>query len=307
MAALVAAFSLFCLTLPASAYQGSNGGFASANWSDANPPIGYAVSVDNFAWRVDLYVSCNADGKINTNTDSIDYNLWPMGSLLCTTERFTSSSSTTYIQTNYTNETRNKFNSTGRTTSNSDGDIGGIQYTLPTLTEFDPAAGIYTSYTPNGTKHTVAIADAGSVHLFNRQYNTPTDFQDVQDGITKDKDTANGYVAEIIKQIILKSYGNDIGAFARDIAQVTGKPIREKLIEVMSQNMDENGRVKTEALIPYVLPTSPECLVEWAIVVTPMIQFYTDTLFYCSKDSAASLKHDGCELPYVSNGEFVML
>ncbi len=302
MAALVAAISLFCLSLPASAYQGSNGGFASANWSDANTPIGYSDKVDDFAWRVDLYVSCNKDGKINTNTDSIDYNLWPMGSLLCTTERFTSGS-TTYIQTNYTNETRNKFNSTGRTTSSSDGDIGGIQYTLPTLKKFDPYKDTYNDIYGNN----VAIADAGSVSLFDRQYNTPTDFQDVQDGITKDKSKADKYVAEIIEQIILKSYGNDISAFAHNIASVTGKPIREKLIELMSQNMDENGKVKTEALIPYVLPTSPECLVEWAIVVTPMIQFYTDTLFYCSKDSAASLKHDGCELPYVSNGEFVML
>ena len=56
-AALTAAFS--CLTLiatmnPASAYQGSNGGLASANWSDTNPPIGYATGVDSFAWRADL-------------------------------------------------------------------------------------------------------------------------------------------------------------------------------------------------------------------------------------------------------------
>ena len=84
-----AAASLFCLALPASAaYQGNNGGLASANWSDTNPPIGYATGVDSFAWRADLYVSKNEDGKIK-ESDMIGNHLALVGSVLCTTSGFT--------------------------------------------------------------------------------------------------------------------------------------------------------------------------------------------------------------------------
>ena len=38
-----------------------------------------------------------------------------------------------------------------------------------------------------------------------------------------------------------------------------------------------------------------------------MIHFHSDTAFYCAKDRVSSLKHDGRELPCVSNHDYIAL
>ena len=89
-AALGAAASLFCLTIPASAMSGDNGGGAgSGTSSQAYTPFSILKTNDTFAWRADLYVSTNADGRINEDNDTIGSKLALVGSLLCTTSGFT--------------------------------------------------------------------------------------------------------------------------------------------------------------------------------------------------------------------------
>ena len=107
-AALVAAASLFCLAIPASAMSGNNeGGSGNTSWTIDDTPFGVLTNNDNFTWRADLYVSTNSDGKIK-DSDLIGNQLALVGSLLCTSPTFASYQ--TYIQTNYTNETRDDFN-----------------------------------------------------------------------------------------------------------------------------------------------------------------------------------------------------
>lgn len=168
--------ALICITafttgISASAWVNpGNQGLANANYSDLDPPIGYAINTDSFAWRVNLYVSKNEDGKIK-ESDMIGNHLALVGSVLCTTSGFTSHSGTSYIQTNYTDisETRNTFSNTGRATSSSGEDIGGIEYTLPTLKEFDPYKDNYT----DASGHIVAIwADTEGKSPFQDQFNS---------------------------------------------------------------------------------------------------------------------------------------
>lgn len=101
-AVIMTAISLFILALtaiPASAMSGDNGGGAgSGTSSQANTPFSYLKSNDTFAWRADLYVSKNADGRINEDADAIGGNLALVGSVLCTSENY--ANVTTYIQTN---------------------------------------------------------------------------------------------------------------------------------------------------------------------------------------------------------------
>lgn len=89
-AAIVAAVSLFCLAIPASAMSGDNGGGAgSGTSSQAYTPFSILKKNDTFAWRADLYVSKNADGRINEDDDAIGGKLALVGSVLCTTSGFT--------------------------------------------------------------------------------------------------------------------------------------------------------------------------------------------------------------------------
>ena len=172
MAALVAAFSLFCLTLPASAaWTGLNGGATSnGGFTLMGVPFGILSYNDQFAWRADLYVSANPDGKINKSDIIGSTQLPKVGSVFCASPQYAADSSwKTYIQTDYTNEDRGSFSSHGVTP-------GTLSYTLPTLKQFEPGADNYFDASGN----TVAIADAGKVSLFDRQFKSPTDFDKIQ-------------------------------------------------------------------------------------------------------------------------------
>ena len=135
LAAFVAAFSLFCLPLTVSAaWTGLAGGATSdGGFTLKDTPFGYLPSADVFAWRTDLYVSANQDGKINKDKDTIGGPSLPLvGSVLCVSPTYGTEWWKTYLQTNYTNEmgTRNSFDPKGSSTStDSEGDIGVTQYT----------------------------------------------------------------------------------------------------------------------------------------------------------------------------------
>lgn len=305
-AAVTAAFlciTAFTTGISASAWVNpGNQGLANANYSDLDPPIGYAINTDSFAWRVNLYVSKNEDGKIK-ESDMIGNHLALVGSVLCTTSGFTSHSGTSYIQTNYTDisETRNTFSNTGRATSSSGEDIGGIEYTLPTLVEFSPLDGIYT----DASGHKVAIADSGKITLFDGQYRFPARFKQINDYLTGDD--AGKYTTEIIAELAKKN--------ANFINHDLPKAINSKIKENMSAKAKNDPDTPTldKAINKYILPYNPESptksepMVEWAMVITPMIHFYADTAFYCSENSSSALKHSGCDIPYVSNSDFVAL
>lgn len=208
-AALVAAASLFCLTIPASAMSGDNGGGAgSGTSSQAYTPFSILKKNDTFAWRADLYVSTNADGRINEDNDTIGGKLALVGSVLCTSPTF--ANYTTYIQTNYTNEmeTRNKFDTKGSSIGvDSEGNFGVTQYTLPTLDRFIPGAGTY----EDASGHPVAIAATGEIEVLKGQWganNAGTDFKTVQDLLTHDGYEV--YVNDFLKQLLGK----------KDVAQV---------------------------------------------------------------------------------------
>lgn len=139
------ALSLFMLiqtSLPVSAMSGDNTGGSTGDISYAdNTPFSYLGRSDDFAWRADLYVSKNADGRINEDADAIGGNLALVGSVLCTSKNY--ANVTTYIQTNFTNN-RQDIDTKGSTTGyDSEGNMGVTTYTLPTLKEFEPADGIY--------------------------------------------------------------------------------------------------------------------------------------------------------------------
>ena len=128
-AAFMAALSgltLVATTLTASAAYGNNIGGSSSSYTSDSTPFSILGRSDAFAWRVNLYVSANPDGKLNKN-DIIGSTQLPLvGSLFCTSANNAANNGfTTYIQTNYTDTGRTSFSSHGVTP-------GTLSYTLPT-------------------------------------------------------------------------------------------------------------------------------------------------------------------------------
>lgn len=104
-AAFMAAFSILALlgtTLAASAaWDGLAGGTTgNGGYTLTSTPFGILSRYDVFAWRVDMYVSANSDGKIDKDIDIIGSDQLPLvGSLLCISENYGQESWPTYLQT----------------------------------------------------------------------------------------------------------------------------------------------------------------------------------------------------------------
>lgn len=283
MAAFIAAISLFCISISASAVAwfdpGNLGGGGGGNWTESNPPFSHISGIDQIAWHVDLYVSKNADGKINEASDTIGNKLALVGSGYCVSSTYGAAAEgttgKTYLQTDFTNNRQDidmKGSSIG---TDAEGNFGVITYTLPTLLEFNPLDGIYTSYTPNGTPQTVAIAKAGDINLFNGQYSATTgiNFTDISTKLTG-KD-AGKYTSEIIKQLMTPSKGGE--AFLKNLLLSIDQQIYDTIIE------RAGGTLTLDYVKKYLLPDSSDCMVEWALVITPFYRFKCNEPFYCYK------------------------
>lgn len=135
VAVLVTAISFFCLSIPASAaWIGIGAGDVNgARFTYNNTPYGYFTGSDQFAWRINMYVSANEDGKIK-ESDTVGSTALPLvGSLLCTGDKWvTSTVVDTYIQTNYTDTSRLNLIGGYSTVSDSEGNIT-TKYILPIM------------------------------------------------------------------------------------------------------------------------------------------------------------------------------
>lgn len=308
-AAFMAAFSsliLLATSLTAStAWEGLAGGTTgSGGFTLTNTPYGILTKNDVFAWRVDMYVSANPDGKINKAVDTIGSDQLPLvGSLLCISENYGRESWPTYLQTNYTNQTRTTFSGTGKltTATNSNGDIAGslAGYALPTLEQFEPN----NKYYRDASDHTVAIADAGSVNLFNGQYGINTTFTDVATKLTTDSTYANARTTEILQQLLEKDKG-----FALRVATELSNKCPNYYNSIKAKTGD---KFTEETLYKYLLPTNPvdstqsSPMVEWAMVITPLYRFECNAPFYCSSSSSVTTSNNGTK--YVGGGDCVAL
>lgn len=279
-AAFMAAFSsliLLATSLTASAaWEGLAGGTTgSGGFTLTNTPYGILTKNDVFAWRVDMYVSANPDGKINKAVDKIGSDQLPLvGSLLCISEKYGRESWPTYLQTNYTNQTRTTFSGTGKLTpTNSNGDITGslAGYALPTLEQFDPAKDNY----PDASGQNVAIAaklpNKPGVNLFNGQYGINTTFTSVATNLTTDSTYANARTTEILQQLLEKDKG-----FALRVATELSNKCPNYYNSIKAKTGD---KFTEETLYRYLLPTNPvdstqsSPMVEWAMVITPLYRF----------------------------------
>lgn len=287
-AALVAAASLFCLALPASAnsmWTGLvGGGTGNGGFRLDNPPFSHESNIDQFAWRADLYVSTHADGKINKSSDTIGNELALVGSVLCTSPNYVKSSTwKTYIQTDYTNESRDTFDSVGSSTKyDPEGNVLPTSYTLPKLDRFERGADTYDSYTPNGTKQTVVIAktESGNMELLQDQWganNAGTDFTKVQDRLTK-----TGY-EKYIKDFLIQLLDKD-QFFVNRVATQLNEHCPNHYNEI---KLKCGGSLTSEGFKKFILPVNPEtkevnteCMVEWALVLTPIYRFDAIAPFY---------------------------
>lgn len=271
-AVIVAAASLFCLSITASAaWAGNNeGGSGNTSWTIDDTPFGVLTNNDNFAWRADLYVSTSSDGKIK-DSDLIGNQLALVGSLLCTSPAFASYQ--TYIQTNYTNETRDNFNPNGgRLVEDSEGNLTGVQYTIPTLKEFDPADGIY----EDASGHKVAIDATDTIKLFSDQWKAPTDFSKVHTRLTGDEGAV--YTTKLIEQLRSSDFTKDLLGILKQ-----GSPTIFNDFVSKSQN---EGLELSDAFNKYILPNGSEPMVEWALVLTPLYRFEAVVPFYYRNGTA---------------------
>ena len=314
-AAFMAAFSVLTLlitTLPASAAWDGLAGGATGNggYTLTSTPFGILSRYDVFAWRVDMYVSANSDGKINKDIDIIGSDQLPLvGSLLCISENYGQESWPTYLQTNYTNESRSTFSSSGKLTTDNNGSIGLAEYALPTLYEFDPYAGIYYSYDTNNIKHPVAIAaklpNKPGVNLFNGQYGPNTSFTTVATKLTTDTTYANDRTTEIIQQLLNKT------SFKQDSFNSLSLQLKQNVLDIAtSQNLNPVDNFD-EIYNRYLLPTNPtdsaqsSPMVEWAMVITPLYRFECCAPFYCSSSSSVTTSNKGTK--YVGGRDCVAL
>ena len=309
----MAAFSVLTLlttSISASAWIGLVGGStAGGGFTLTNTPFGtIGTNLDGtpngtsvFAWRVDMYVSANPDGKINKDIDTVGSNQLPLvGSLLCISETYGRDAEVyggawaghyTYLQTNYTNQTRTTFSTTGKLTpTNSNGDITGslAEYVLPTLERFNPASSTYYTYDANNKRHTVAIADTGKVNLFNGQYGINTTFTDVATQLTTDSTYANARTTEILKQLLDKDKDDKstekLGFVKRTLLSLYENC--PNLYNDFKAKAQAEALTSYDAFYKYILPTNPadptqsSPMVEWAMVITPLYRFECGAPFY---------------------------
>ena len=325
----MAAFSVLTLlttSISASAWIGLVGGStAGGGFTLTNTPFGtIGTNLDGtpngtsvFAWRVDMYVSANPDGKINKDIDTIgdEHSLPLVGSLLCISETYGRDAEVyggawaghyTYLQTNYTNQTRTTFSTTGKLTpTNSNGDITGslAEYTLPTLEQFEPN----NKYYRDASGHTVAIAktELGGIELFKGQYGINTTFTDVATNLTTDSTYANARTTEILQQLLNKT------SFKQDSFNALSLQLKQNVLDIAtSQNLNPVDNFD-EIYNRYLLPTNPTDLtqsspmVEWAMVITPLYRFECNAPFYCSSSSSVTDTNKGTK--YVGGGDCVAL
>ena len=302
----MAAFSsliLLATTLTASAaWEGLAGGTTgSGGFTLTNTPYGILTKNDVFAWRVDMYVSANPDGKINKAVDKIGSDQLPLvGSLLCISENYGRESWPTYLQTNYTNQTRTTFSGTGKLTTASNGDITGslAGYALPTLKQFYPGRDNYT----DASGQTVAIAktESGGIELFKGQYGINTDFSKIRSKLTGQD--AGLHTAKLLEQMFTTR--------GMEFVQETVNCIDQKVYDAA---IALTGGVFTEdTYYKYLLPANldtqaenKECMVEWAMVITPLYRFECNAPFYCSSSSSVTTSNNGTK--YVGGGDCVAL
>ena len=174
--------------------------------------------------------------------------------------------------------------------------------TPPTLWQFKPSKGTYTSYTPDGTPQTVAIAVAepGKGDPFEGQYGLSTNFSVVQGRLTGDD--ADTYTARLIEQFlnIEKNGGIFTAKFLKNILDALDQKIYDQFSEKAMVAGDSTAAVKK-----YLLPNGEAPMVEWALVVTPIYRFECYAPFYCSP--SAGITHTNFGLPYVGGGNCVAL
>lgn len=281
-AAFMAAFSLLALTLTsltASAWTGIGAGDVNgARFTYKITPYGYFTGSDQFAWRVNMYVSANEDGKIKESDIVGSTSLPLVGSLFCTGDKWvTSTVGDTYIQTNYTDTTRLNLTGGYSTATDSEGNIT-TKYILPIMQEFEYGSGVYNSYTPNGDTHTVAIADKDYVTLFKGQYNTELNFTTISNYLTGDE--AGKYTADILSQLIDTNKTGTV--FLTNILSAIDQKIFDQFSE-KAKTMASSADAVNQYLLPYNPedPTKSEPMVEWAMVITPLYRFDCKVPFYC--------------------------
>ena len=312
-AAFMAAFfvlSLLSITVTATAdiWEGLAGGTTgSGGFTLTNTPYGILTKNDVFAWRVDMYVSANPDGKINKAVDKIGSDQLPLvGSLLCISENYGRESWPTYLQTNYTNQTRTTFSNSGKltTATNSNGDITGslAGYALPTLYKFKPDSSVYYTYDANNKRQTVAIAktESGGIELFKGQYGINTDFSKIRSKLTGQD--AGLHTAKLLEQMFTTR--------GMEFVQETVNCIDQKVYDAA---IALTGGVFTEdTYYKYLLPANldtqaenKECMVERAMVITPLYRFECNAPFYCSSSSSVTTSNNGTK--YVGGGDCVAL
>lgn len=212
----------------------------------------------NLSWKIDMYVSANPNGKIDVANDKIDTDKLPwVGSVMY--DNFFKGSEVNknqvWLSTEYTNNCRDTF---------SRGFIGS-QWTLPHATRVTEDKKAYL------LSNTMTVA-----HYTGNQLGLPTDVDSIKDiatykAIVQNKIEDNNNLEWILKNINASLTDKDGNPGTNDNL----KPLYEKILPLLGSTPKAKLVASKEATgktdYDLLLPTSENCVVEWALVATPVV------------------------------------
>lgn len=273
LTALITSLALTVSLLPTTALAavGGDGSGGVDNTAVAAALYGYH-DVNNVSWRIDAYVSTNANGKIDRANDVIgtDALSW-VGAV--TYDNFLTAGRIVYLSTDRTNELRRggltsakvqEYDESGHPT-------GSSKWALPNVTKVDKSWGKY-----------FLTDDSPIAHVTTNPLELPTNIETIKDHVK--------YLSLVQKVIedhenltkILSDINDSLGG--TDIYTKTRNLVSEQVLEKLKAAREEliaQGKNGDEA-INRLLPNSQDpttkkdnCIVEWCLVLTPVMEWST--------------------------------
>ena len=244
--------------------KGTNDGSVSSA-SYGSYPFGYA-SLNNLSWRVDLFVSSAEDGKIDPSKDTVIMGQYKdvstdklsfVGSVLFTNVSF--DDSLVYLQADYTTSKRDSVLSTSRSIMTGP-NTRTVVYNFPSAREISSSTKTVTDVETGITTY----IKTGTLNGLPENIESLNDFQSQVQAVIEQDDFMYNTINTLAEQ--LTPYG-----LATKVMNCLSPSIANKVYEEVSK------AAGTEDSYACLYPYSSDCVVSWAAVVTPLMQWKTYT------------------------------
>lgn len=239
---------------------GTGNGAGSTSIPSPSNQLYNMTTTNELSWKVDLYVSASSSGKVNPLTDTIGSAALPwVGSVLYDNWYNTWEGGQVYVQTNYTN------NRTGL-----------ISETLTPITlggytsGYKVGASLPTTYKLGSDDTYYPIKDGSgrdsgmTVYHSTESCGLPSEMEKITSAnyktLVQDKVESNDFMSKVLD--VIKQGEGTYATYAKVYSLVGADP---------KANLNSLSKaLSTQECFEHLMPTNPDCVVEWVAVIVPM-------------------------------------